>query len=661
MLPEGTIRAALAHARRRLIVAACVNAALAGAATAAIVRMLGASRWGAAAAGVLLIFGAAAWAWRYWTGRRVALFLEREHPSLQNLVLTAQEALEGRPIHPVLSRELLAQAAGRLNTIDRPGSGALSPRRALLSAAGVLAAAVFIGQPVERRPEQVTGPGTHSGSAEDTAAEMALQVTVTPPSYSRLPAVTLDNPVQVDVLEGSTLRLRVTGTTSPVRLVEPGREPQLFAKGQDGAELELRAVDSRVYLVGPVADGSQAAPERLLQVQVRRDERPVVTIERPGRDLLFAAPEGTVPIRVTARDDLNVASIALRYTHVTGSGETFTFEEGELPLQVTPSGVATERHASGALVLDGLKLQEGDTLVYRAIARDDKPGADPVSSGSFVIEIGKQGEAASSGYSLPEDRDRQGLSQQMLILKTEKLNAARGQMSAEDFLEQSRLLAVEQRMVRAEFVFLTGGEVVDEVEEAEHSHELAAGRFENAAQIELFNAIREMSRAEARLNDADTAQALVFERAALDALQRAFDRRRYFLRTLPERSRIDPSRRLSGDVSTAKPVLPTRHEPSPDPEVQALRDAIALLSEALAGRAPFDANLAAKIMALAPGDPDLQQAAIGLATDRSDDGRRAAAARVQEVLTRLLRARLGPAAGSGATEAQPPSAQGGRE
>ena len=62
---------------------------------------------------------------------------------------------------------------------------------------------------------------------------------------------------------------------------------------------------------------------------------------------------------------------------------------------------------------------------------------------------------------------------------------------------------------------------------------------ENQSQVDLLAAIREMSRAEARLNDGDTGQALVFERAALKALQRAFDRRRYLLRTLPERTRID--------------------------------------------------------------------------------------------------------------------------
>ncbi len=107
-------------------------------------------------------------------------------------------------------------------------------------------------------------------------------------------------------------------------------------------------------------------------------------------------------------------------------------------------------------------------------------------------------------------------------------------------------------MVKAEFVFMTGGQVEDEVAEAEAGHELAEGRGENQSQVDLLAAIREMSRAEARLNAGDTAQALVFERAALRALQRAFDRRRYLLRTLPERARIDPGRRLTGDRKDAK-------------------------------------------------------------------------------------------------------------
>ena len=108
-------------------------------------------------------------------------------------------------------------------------------------------------------------------------------------------------------------------------------------------------------------------------------------------------------------------------------------------------------------------------------------------------------------------------------------------------------------MIRAEVVFLSGGEIQDELEEAEQSHELQEGRLENAGRAEMLKAINEMSRAEALLNGEDTARALVSERAALAALQRAFDRQRYFLRTMAERSRIDPARRLTGDATGSPP------------------------------------------------------------------------------------------------------------
>ena len=64
----------------------------------------------------------------------------------------------------------------------------------------------------------------------------------------------------------------------------------------------------------------------------------------------------------------------------------------------------------------------------------------------------------------------------------------------------------------------------------------------------MMRALNAMSRAEALLNDGRPREALVFEREALASLERALDRRRYFLRTLPDRSRIDVTRRLTGDA-----------------------------------------------------------------------------------------------------------------
>ena len=149
----------------------------------------------------------------------------------------------------------------------------------------------------------------------------------------------------------------------------------------------------------------------------------------------------------------------------------------------------------------------------------------------------------------------------MVIVKTERLQAERGRPTATSCGRAGgRLLAMEQRMVRAEVVFLSGGEVADEVEEAAQSHELQEGRLENTGRAEMLRAINEMSRAEAHLNAETPCGRWSPSAAALAALQRAFDRRRYFLRTMPSGPASTPSATASGDRSRAR-VARTRKPP----------------------------------------------------------------------------------------------------
>jgi hypothetical protein len=114
---------------------------------------------------------------------------------------------------------------------------------------------------------------------------------------------------------------------------------------------------------------------------------------------------------------------------------------------------------------------------------------------------------------IPEDR--YALSQQMVILKTEKLIAKRATMPAAALAEEAAQLAGEQRRVRAEFVFMMGGEFaqevtgedasgdLDETHEAESEGELADGRMANKGRASLLAAVRAMSRAAVALTVAD--------------------------------------------------------------------------------------------------------------------------------------------------------------
>src|SRR4029077_20349647 len=127
----------------------------------------------------------------------------------------------------------------------------------------------------------------------------------------------------------------------------------------------------------------------------------------------------------------------------------------------------------------------------------------------------------------------------------------RASLSEPDFTEAALNLAVEQRMIRAEFVFMLGGEVEDEAAKPEQSSELQEGRLQNRGQRDVRAATIAMSQAEKLLTGANTREALPAQRAAVAALQRAFSRDRYILRALATRSRLDPARRLTGNLSDA--------------------------------------------------------------------------------------------------------------
>jgi hypothetical protein len=244
--------------------------------------------------------------------------------------------------------------------------------------------------------------------------------------------------------------------------------------------------------------------------------------------------------------------------------------------------------------------------------------------------------------------DRYGLSQQMVIVNTERLIARAGSLSPEDRTREALTLGAAQRSVRAEFVFMMGGEQpedigVDDVDDT-HEHntagedDLLAGRLANRGRIDLLRAIRSMSRAAAFLGGGALDSALVQERAALESLQRAFSRTRYILRALTERERLDLSRRLTGSLGAARGDSRVAIPGPADATLSALRASLADIA-ALAGRvvraADDDASRAAS---------DLSEAAQRLlGIDPASDVLRTSAAHLTRAAELVLARRVGAA------------------
>lgn len=140
----------------------------------------------------------------------------------------------------------------------------------------------------------------------------------------------------------------------------------------------------------------------------------------------------------------------------------------------------------------------------------------------------------------------------------------------------------------------------------------------------MLRAINAMSRAEAQLNEGRVVEALVFERQALASLELALDRRRYFLRTLPDRSRIDATRRLTGERRAARSWTREQQIATDADALEALRAVMRELTTVSANAAGVTASLAARIAAIDASAKPLQDAAVAVASAATDVARRQA-------------------------------------
>lgn len=533
--------------RRRLAVGHALQAGAAGLAIGALLgaaaRMSGWTPFATAVpiTTVALVVAVAGYAWHRAsrTETAAALRIEQARPECRNVVFTAVELRAQRDrARPTVRERVLADADEVLSGLAPASVVPLRLHATAFALSLVVAVAVIFN--VQQRAARTVQPVAGGAPAD---RRLTAIVTLLPPAHTGQPSIALTQPDHITAIEGTRLRLTVTGA-QPIRI--RFGTAVLSSKTTDAstsAELTLRESGYLVIEGGPAA--------RLIPVSVTPDRAPTVRIERPGKDLLLPHVAATVAIETSAKDDFGLESLTLRYTKVSGAGEQFEFVEGELPLAIARQ----DRRAwsgRGELPLSRLELEPGDAIVYRVVARDARPGEEGLAtSDTYFVEVAGPGQVALEAFEMPPDRERYGLSQQMIVLKLQRLREREAKLERQAFQEEAASLAAEQRAVRGNFVFLMGGHIEDEEEEAEQSHEIQEGRLENTARREISRAINHMSLVEQALAVPDTATALQQARLAVDALQRAFGRNRYFLRTLPVRSRIDPSRRLAGKLDEA--------------------------------------------------------------------------------------------------------------
>lgn len=499
-----------------------------------------AAGWGAAVAAMSPAAGAiAAILLGVWTSRRTdrASIVRRVDRAAggSNLFVTADELLRGTlDADAAVRARVLAEADRRWPATEARRAIRTTPAwRAALAAVVSWTVVAAMSTTGDRARELSSRSLSRTRTEPTRSGTLHVSIAIEPPSYTGLSPADVSDPAELRVVEGSTVRIRAA---QPLAITHDG----------DASGPTFVATHT-----GYVSLNAGEAGQRLIPVVVTPDALPVVRVTVPGRDLVFSDSGPSIGFEVHATDDYGLQSLTLEFTKASGSGEDYTFDAGEIPLTLTRSN-AREWSGTATRALASLGVKDGDMLVYRGIASDRKPGDRQSASDAYFIEVSRFGIAAGDAFTIPEQETRYALSEQMLIVKTDRLARQRATLDAAAFNEAALNLAVEQRTIRAEFVFMLGGEIEDEEVEAEQSIELQAGRLANRGQRDLRDATRAMSQAEKLLTGGDPASALAAERTAVSALQRAFARDRYLLRALASRAQLDPTRRLTGNRAGAR-------------------------------------------------------------------------------------------------------------
>ena len=627
----------VASARRTLGAAITIRALLAaGAAAAALFVLAGILDWlvGAPRALRALVLPAAmlsslgALAYTLWRSRRVrslplvALWLEERVPELRYALVSALDALHSSP---TLEREV---AAVRWSAVlNRALSNALLPPLLVLAAALALLFALPAGIRA-RISEPREGDALRHvpiASAPTRNRLTPLTAEVLPPSYTGEKHVMIEEPSSIEALTGGHVILRGRGAAEGITATIAGA----VAQTRDSAD------QWRLDLVVPAKPAAvelhDRSYSRTLILVPHADSLPVVTLSAPTRDTIVRAPRGALMLAARATDDFGLDGGWFEYIVSSGEGETFTFKSGVI--HRVDARNARSTNLSGELNLDSLQLKPGDLVHVRAVARDRNdvtgPGIGVSETRTLRVPRASEYDSIAIEGAPPPDVDSSQLSQRMLILLTEKLEARRTKLPRAQVVKESQAIGSDEARLRqhvGEIVFARLGAQQGTEDAGSNSAgpahmtpdqllaaanaatQASAGATDfggdetpvvavNRPLLEAYNAMWDASRA---LEVGEPGSALPPMRIALAAIQRARNAERLYLRGKSTVVIVDINKvRLAGkrDDATSSSRIP-RAPLDSSSEMRARRFDAALEKLSANPAAAIDSMLALRVDAL---------------------------------------------------------------
>jgi len=548
---------------------------------------------------------------------RVALWIEERFPSLDFTLATAVETGDERIVARAAADRWMATAVQRAARVVR------TPLASIVAAGTILFVLPTGAVARVRAPhagDSLDRPGRVSGRASRLTPLVAQ---IMSPAYSGRQPATIDEPSDIRALVGSTITLRGQGNGDGI-VARRGAD-SIPAVGDAGRWSIAFRVDARPVAVRVMDRGFQ----RLIAIEPVVDAAPTVTLVAPSRDSVFRTATGRMPLSADVSDDFGIAGASFEYIVSSGEGESFKFRSGTIGA-VGASGRRASIAAS--LALESLALKPGDVVHLRAVAHDANNVSGPGvgASETRTIRIARHDEYDSVAVeaAAPSDEQKSVISERMLIMLAEALQAKRAALKHDSLVSESRAIATEQKRLRrtvGEIVFTRlGGESSGE----EHTDDDSPARAKtmqdmlaradsatnrstdpidfgggespvvavNKPLLEAYNAMWDAS---SDLEIAEPGRALPHMRQALAAIQRARAAERVYLRGRPPEVVVDVNKaRLQGKDKGASSARLPRAAADPAARRRAERFATIVELAAQNGSAAIDSLLILRIEAL---------------------------------------------------------------
>lgn len=300
----------------------------------------------------------------------------------------------------------------------------------------------------------------------ESAKLNSLEVSITPPTYTKLASRKADNAnlvVQQNSMVGWGAKFSAPVTAW---LVLSGRD-SIVLKEKNGVYSNQKIISEAGFYQLAWKTLNKTIYSDYFKIEVIKDQPPQIEITNLEQFTKVSITDSwSVPVKATLRDDYGLTDAQIIATVSKGSGESVKFREEKLRFSSPQTISGKQINAQLTMNLHTLGLEPGDELYFYVEAHDNQqPISNYNRTETFFIAVQDttQYQAVDEdglGVDLMPEYFR---SQRQIIIDTEKLLKEKKKISVQQFKSTSNELGYDQKVLRLRYGQFMGEEFEDQI------------------------------------------------------------------------------------------------------------------------------------------------------------------------------------------------------